>query len=54
MNIDITTRRLKNLDALEIRVKQTVNPSKILLAEIHKQRHELLNPPEIKDATTKP
>lgn len=37
-------RDLKALDELEKRVRQVVNPSKILLEQIAKQRDELLNP----------
>lgn len=39
-------RKLKELDALEKRLRQTVNPSKILLEQIAKEKQELLNPKE--------
>lgn len=45
-------RELKALDSLEKRVKQTVNPSQVLLREIQKKRDELLNPKETPDAKT--
>lgn len=41
-------RELDTLDALEKRIKQTVKPSQVLLREIEKKRHELLNPVEQK------
>lgn len=44
MNAGAIQRKLKDLDALEERVKQTVNPSAVLLAQIRKEREELLNP----------
>lgn len=37
-------RKVKELDALEKRIRQTVNPSSVLLAQIKKERDELLNP----------
>lgn len=41
-------RKLKELDALEKRLRQTVNPSQVLLLQIKKEREELLNPKEQK------
>lgn len=45
-------RELEDLDKLEQRVKQTVAPSQVLLREIEKKRHELLNPSEKENAKT--
>lgn len=53
MNLQAIRRKLDDLAKLEARVKQTVNPSAILLKEIQKQRDELLNP-KATDATAKP
>lgn len=39
-------RKLKELDSLEKRLKQQVNPSQILLKQIQEERAALLNPPQ--------
>lgn len=41
-------RKLKELDALEKRLRQTVNPSAVLLKQIADERAALLNPKESK------
>lgn len=46
MDASSINRKLKELDALEKRVRQSVNPSQILLANIKREREELLNPKE--------
>lgn len=48
MDLTAANRKLKELDALEKRVRQSVNPSKILLRQIDEQRSEILNPKEPK------
>lgn len=37
-------RKLKDLDELEKRVRQTVSPSQLLLKQIAEERENLLNP----------
>lgn len=46
MEASAIMRKLKELDALEKRLRLTVNPSKILLDQINAERHALLNPKE--------
>lgn len=42
MNASSILRKLKDLDQLEARIKQTVNPSPKMLQDIAKERTELL------------
>lgn len=39
-------RKLKEIDALEKRLRQTVNPSQVLLKQLAQERDALLNPKE--------
>lgn len=48
MDASKVIRQLKDLDTLEKRIKQTVNPSKILLQQIAAKRNELLGSEEKK------
>lgn len=48
MDASAVLRRVKELDALEKRLRQTVNPSQVLLKQIHEERNALLNPQEKK------
>lgn len=51
MNLVKIDREIKALEALRTRVTQTVNPSQVLLREIDKKLHELLNPKDENEAT---
>lgn len=48
MDASAINRKLKELDALEKRLRQTVNPSQILLKQVQEERNALLNPQEKK------
>lgn len=48
MDLLKVSRELKELDAMEKRIRQTVNPSKVLLKQIEERREELLHPKEQK------
>lgn len=48
MDASTINRKLKELDALEKRLRQTVNPSQVLLKQVQEERHALLNPQEKK------
>lgn len=48
MDASAINRKLKELDALEKRLRQTVNPSMVLLKQIAEERQALLNPKEQK------
>lgn len=48
MDASAINRKLKELDALEKRLRQTVNPSQVLLKQIDDERKALLNPQEKK------
>lgn len=53
MKIAKIVRDLADLDKLEARIRKTVNPSAVLLAEINKRREALLNGKD-PDATNAP
>lgn len=44
MDAAAINRKLKEIDALEKRIRQTVNPSQVLLRQIEEERKQLLNP----------
>lgn len=44
MDASARLRKLESLDKLEKRVRELVNPSKVLLAQIAKERTALLEP----------
>nr|AVQ10156.1 hypothetical protein [Gokushovirinae environmental samples] len=48
MDASTINRKLKELDALEKRLRQSVNPSQVLLKQIDDERKALLNPQEKK------
>lgn len=48
MDASAIMRKVKELDALEKRLRQTVNPSQVLLKQIQEERNNLLNPQEKK------
>lgn len=51
MDASAINRKLKELDALEKRLRQTVNPSTVLLKQIENERQALLNPKEHDNAS---